>query len=455
MTRQFVLAPLVFALAFAASSTRVLAQGSPDRPPDASSAEPGAPKPPAAEGQNPPAAQPPADQEKDEKKEPATFTAGWRDGFVLQSEKGDFRLQIGVLLHADGRFAAGDETGIVNDTFLIRRLRPYLRGRFAQRFEFFLNPDFGGGTLVLQDAYIDTVFAPAFRLRVGKGKTPFGLERLQSVSSLLFFERAFPTALVPNRDVGIQVLGDISGGLVSYQAGVMNGVSDGASGDVDLGDSKDVAGRLVVRPSVRNTESPLRGLTLAIAGSAGRQSGALALPTFRTTEAMQPFFTYLGSAADGVRTRYSPQLSYFYKAFGGLAEYVHSEMPIRKGTVRSDVGHDAWQIAGSFVLTGEAATDSAAGVRPRANFDFGQGHWGAFQIAARYHALEVDEEALTLELATPGSIRKAAAWTAGLNWYLTPNFKYVFNYERTAFEGDADAERKPEHAFVFRTQIAF
>jgi phosphate-selective porin OprO/OprP len=169
----------------------------------------------------------------------------------------------------------------------------------------------------------------------------------------------------------------------------------------------------------------------------------------------QPYFSYAGAAADGVRTRYSPQLSYYYGTFGGIAEYVHSEVPIRKGAVREDIAHDAWQVAGSIVLTGEPATDAGAGVRPRANFDFGHGHFGAFQIAVRYHALRIADRAETLNLATPGSSLEAAAWTLGLNWYLTQNFKYVVNFERTVFDGGADGGRQPENAFVFRTQINF
>jgi phosphate-selective porin OprO/OprP len=386
---------------------------------------------------------------------PPPITGGWRDGFVLQSEKGDFRLQIGLLGHLDGRFGVGDDRELVPDTFLIRRLRPSLRGRLSQRFEFYLNPDFAGGTLVLQDAYVDTVFTPAFRVRAGKAKTPFGLERLHSASNLLFAERAFPTLVAPNRDLGVQVLGDLSGGLVSYQAGVFNGVPDGASADLDTGDSKDVAGRLVVRPFTGRSGSPLEGLGLAMAGSTGRQSGT-ALPTLRTPSLQRTYFSYgSGAAADGVRTRYSPQLFYYYKAFGGFAEYAHSEMPIRRGDLRTDIAHQAWQVAGSLVLTGEAATDSGAGVRPRTDFDFGNGHYGAFQIAARYHVLEIDRRAFALNLASPDASQRAEAWTIGLNWYLTRNLRYVFNYERVVFEGDSDRARQPEQAIVFRTQVNF
>jgi phosphate-selective porin OprO/OprP len=394
---------------------------------------------------------------QEQKPAPPVVTAGWRDGFFIQSADGDFRLQIGMLVHADGRFVPGDDRDAVTDTFLVRRARPSLRGRFAQRFDFLLAPEFAGGNLVLQDAYIDTVLSPAFRIRVGKAKTPFGLERAHSASNFLFLERGLPSSLVPNRDVGIQLLGDRASGTLSYMAGVMNGAADGASADVDTSDSKDVAGRVVVRPFAARTASVLRGLGVGLGLSAGRQSGAASLPSLRTTAAQQPYFSYNGNGAtaDGVRTRYTPQAIYYYKAFGGFAEYVHSALPIRKGATRADIGHEAWQVAASFVLTGEAATDAGAGIRPRANFDFGGGHPGAVQVAVRYHALEIDDLAFALDLPAAGSSRRASGWTLGLNWFLTPNFKYVANYERTVFDGGADGARPPEHAVAVRAQVNF
>jgi hypothetical protein len=59
-----------------------------------------------------------------------------QDGFAVQSANGDFRLQMGLLVHADGRFGLDDSNQAVVDTFAFRRLRPYLRGRFSRRFEF-------------------------------------------------------------------------------------------------------------------------------------------------------------------------------------------------------------------------------------------------------------------------------------------------------------------------------
>jgi phosphate-selective porin OprO/OprP len=380
--------------------------------------------------------------------------AGWQNGFFLQSADGQHRLQIGLLVHADGR-AALERVGAdaLAGAFAIRRLRFSARGRIADRFEFYLNPDFAGGTLVVQDAYVDTRFSNAFRVRVGKGKTPFGHERLQSAGNLLFLERASPTAIAPNRDVGVQVLGDVAGGRFSYAVAVGNGTPDGGSVETDTNDGKDLVARVVVRPFAGGSATPLGGFGVALAGSHGTQTGAGALPAYRTDILAQTFFSYAGAVADGTRVRYSPAVFYAYKSVGAFGEYARSDLPVRKADTRVEITHDAWQIAGSVLVTGESAGDGA--VRPAHDFDFGQGHWGAFQIAARYHVIKVDPRAAALGLATAGSSRRAAAWTVGLNWHLNPQLKYVLNVERYVFDDDPDGARAPETVVAFRTHLNF
>src|SRR4051794_28800558 len=145
-------------------------------------------------------------------------------------------------------------------------------------------PDFGQGTTVLQDAYMEARFNPAFRVRAGKFKPPVGLERLQSGADLLFVERALPTNLVPNRDLGVQISGDFAGGITSYQVGVFNGVLDGGSGEGDTNDDKVAAARLFFQPFVTGT-GPFKNLGFGIAGSSGNQSGtatAPGLPSYRS-----------------------------------------------------------------------------------------------------------------------------------------------------------------------------
>jgi len=59
---------------------------------------------------------------------PPAITAGWNDGFVIQSADGNNRLQIGAILQADGRFSL-DEPETIVDTFVLRKARPVLTGR--------------------------------------------------------------------------------------------------------------------------------------------------------------------------------------------------------------------------------------------------------------------------------------------------------------------------------------
>jgi phosphate-selective porin OprO/OprP len=148
-------------------------------------------------------------------KKAPVFTAG-REGFSLKSADGSYQLRIRGYLQGDGRFFADDQERANTDSFLLRRVRPILEGTVAKHFDFRIMTDFGGGTATVQDAYIDARFWPEAKLRVGKYKPPVGLERLQSGSELLFVERGLPTNLVPNRDVGAQIHGDLFEGAFRY-----------------------------------------------------------------------------------------------------------------------------------------------------------------------------------------------------------------------------------------------
>ncbi len=133
-----------------------------------------------------------------------------RDGFEVKSADNAFRLKLRGYLQVDGRFFLDDEELPATDSWVIRRARPVLEGTLFKFVDFKIMPDFGGGTTVLYDAYIEARFSKAARLRAGKFKPPVGLERLQSATDLLFVERAFPTGLVPSRDIGLQLGGELA-----------------------------------------------------------------------------------------------------------------------------------------------------------------------------------------------------------------------------------------------------
>jgi phosphate-selective porin OprO/OprP len=374
-------------------------------------------------------------------------TAG-EGGFAIQNNNGDYRLNVGMVAQVDGRFSLDSPKPITN-TFTIRKIRPTFQGRVAKFFDFKVMPDFGNGVTIIQDAYFDIRFSPKFRIRTGKDKTPIGYELLQGDAFLLFPERSLSSSLVPNRDIGIQAQGDLFANKVFYAAGVFNGIPDGTStsNELDVNSSKDAAARLVVQPfrSTGPLPGPLSGLGAQIGGSVGRQFGAL--PAFRTSVG-QTYFSYNASAAaSGDRKRLSPAVFYYYKGFGAFGEYMRSTQSVN----RSRITNEGWELTGSWVLTGEAASDR--GVRPRDLFDPTEGRWGALQLVGRYANLSVDGEAFTAGLAASNASRRAKSFTVGANWYPAGFIKQYITYERTKFTGGA--ERPTENVILVRSQIAF
>jgi phosphate-selective porin OprO/OprP len=392
-----------------------------------------------------------------EEKKPAEapkLTAG-SEGFVLQSANGDYKLQLRGYVHFDGRFFPSDEGRLAVDNFLLRRVRPILAGTVGRHFEFQIMPDFGMGTTVVQDAWLDVNYSPKARVRVGKFKSPVGLERLQSATALAFVERAYPTAIVPNRDVGVMLHGDLGGGVLAYAAGLFDGAPDGGSVDLDLADGKDVAGRVFLSPFKRGS-STLKDLGFGIAGTTGKQTGAL--PAYRSGGQVSLLTLVQGITADGTRNRLSPQLSFYSGRLGLMAEYAWSESWVQRASTgtRARFSGEAWQATATFTLTGEKASYSA--LRPAAAFEPGLGKWGALELAARVNGLEVGTEAFREGIVDPAkSVRRAFAWAVGLNWSLSRNVKQVLDFERTTFTGGAtdDADRPAENAFFIRTQVSF
>jgi phosphate-selective porin OprO and OprP len=410
--------------------------------------------PSAAEQDKPaepaPAAGKPADAGTP-KKNPAVSAT--EEGFFIQSESGDYKLQVRGYAQLDGRFFPGDDDNLSVDQFVLRRVRPIVQGTVAKYFDFNITPDFGVGTTVLQDAYLDVHTTSKLRVRIGKFKSPVGLERLQSATNLTFVERAYPTAIVPNRDVGIMVHGELAKGVVSYAAALLDGAPDGGSVDLDTNDGKDVAGRVFFSP-FKPGKSFLKDLGFGIGGTTGHQSGPLA--AYRSGGQVSIVTITQGVTADGTRNRYSPQLSFYSGPFGLLAEYAHSDSRVKKADgTHADLEAKAWQTTASFVVSGEKA--SYGGVRASKPFDPAKGQWGALEIAGRVNGLELGHEAFDASVVDGAkSVRKAFAWAVGLNWWLNRNIRALFDYERTTFTGGATGrDREPENAVFIRTQVAF
>lgn len=419
------------------------------------------------------------------------------------------------------------------DTSLLRRVRPTIEGKVAGKYGFRFTPEFAGGSASVVDAYAEAYLNPAFNIRAGKFKSFVGLERSQSGNDIKFIERSYVSnAILPNRDLGIALYGDVLDKKLNYAVGIVNGVNDGGniSTGTEYNGEREYTARLFASP-FKDSDSALAGLGFGVGATwtdfTGEQnlnftdtSSADAtrngLPSY-VTNSQQTFFRYGGNAiADGKRFRVSPQASYYNGPFGLITEYarvnqdvsltdrnnggsptatvasgavtVNSNTPLGylAGTNKS-LSHDAWQVAVSYLITGEDA--SFKGVKPKADFDLDKGGWGAWELVARYSEINLDRDTFKNRSgqfagenrsgASAGnsafadgtlSAKSAKSWTAGVNWYLNSNAKIALNYEQTSFDGGASngitgaaniaagrniKDRPDERALLARFQVAF
>ena len=405
-----------------------------------------------------------------------------QQGFSFGSPNGNFAVQLKGVVQMDSRTFFNDPAVVGNDSLLMRRVRPILQGTVFRDFDFLLVPDFAptSGPQIF-DAYVNYRYRPELQFQAGKFKVPIGLEQLVQDRDTLFNERSLVSALVPNRDVGFEVHGELFDEGISYAAGIFNGTSDGAnSGNVDFAGDQAYVGRLFFQPFKQAFAVVLQGFGFGVAGGyetmAATNTAGLSATTGGTlpgyfTDGQQQFFAYNPAdkavvVADQNHWRLSPQAYYYYGPFGLLGEYVISDQQVRRTGVApfrsAHLDNTAWEVTASWVLTGEDAA-YAGGVIPRRPFNPAEGGWGALQLLGRYAELDIDPAAFPAFADQNTSAHSAAAWSVGLNWFLNRNVLLKTSFSHTTFSGGggpgtsapATVTRKPENALFTRVQLAF
>ena len=447
------------------------------------------------------------------------FDAG-DNGFRITSADKKNQLRIGATIQTDyrnflGNTAAWNPSTSVNgpigpDSIFLRQARIVLEGYILKDIYFKIMPDFAqtsNTANMLPDAYVDFAYATQASLLVGKYKPSIGLERLQGDANTAFLERAFPTNLAPNRDMGIQVHGGFgmpgykaetapgpidNKNAFTYQVGITDGTGDsgnpygnGAQTSSSTGfataNNKEFDGRIFALPFQHSGYDWLEGFGIGLAGSFSSPDN-LVINAQRTPLGQSQFidYTQLNSTtqtgtrvitANGSSNRIYPQ-AYWYKGpFGVMGEYVASTQTLSTaGAGTSKVNNitqtnTAAQAQVSYVITGEDNTFE--GVKPIRNFDPFKGSWGALQLAARWSELNVDSD--TFKMIDPTkSASKATAGTVGANWFLNKNTLIRLDYEYVSFEGGAGtktgsggsttyniANRPSEQVLSTRFQLAF
>jgi len=418
-------------------------------------------------------------QEAAAQKPPGASVSADERGFAISSPDKAFELKLHALLQADARRVFySDDAGLRDkvDTFLLRRVRPIVDVTVLGLVDLRITPDFGNNTTALYDAYADAHPTPWLRLRAGKFKPPVGLERLQTDNYVPFIERSLDSNLSAQRDVGLELWGDIANAAVHYELAILNGNADGTITDIDNEHAKSYAGRLFLRPFQLGDLRALGDLGFGLAVSTGNEKGSGALtsgaatntwlPTFKSP-AQNTIYSFATNTTDPTQTvfashrhtRINPQLYYYNGPVGLLAEWVHEYQEVGKGATGGAVNNQAGHVTVSWVFGGDNGFD---GPRPRKPASWAAKELGAVELAARYAWLDLDDLGFTgSTFADPSkSVSAAKDWGVALNWWLNRNVKISGTWDQTSFTGGAGttkaaADRPTEKAGFARFQIAF
>lgn len=355
-----------------------------------------------------------------------------KGGIKITSPDKKFEASLGGRIHFDA-YAFDRDIAATTGTSDFRRARLTLAGK-AYGWDYKVEQDFAAGSNLdgLRDAYIATALAGG-KVTIGHFKPYRSMEELTSSNEILMMERPFASAtgLFSGRQfqqgVGYQRAGD------NYTAGVTVFNLRGAAGSRNEG--MGASGRVTFAPintdfntlhfggwaSLEDNNHGSADL-VATANYAGRRGPAQTIAT--TTGASRNTVTAYGLEAAG--------------SFGPLffqGEYVNASFGQPRG---GDQDVTTWYLQGSWLLNGgHKGYKAATGVFAAPKVD----KKGLWELTARYDSIENKDIAN----------REATSTILGVNYYVNPSLRFMFNY--TMGENEVTGDETKQYAV--RTQFSW
>jgi phosphate-selective porin OprO/OprP len=368
----------------------------------------------------------------------------WKEGLNFTTQNGDFKLKIGGRLMNDWFWSSEDDAikanvGEQEDGVEFRRARLYFSGLIYENVEYKLQLDFEGGDADFKDAYLGLTDFPLGKLRIGHFKEPFSLEELTSSKYITFLERALPNTFSPSRNTGVMLHNVASDERMTAAFGVFRDTDNYGEDSGDDG-GYNVTGRITALPIYENKGASL--LHIGAAYSFRNPDDSLSYDASPEAHLARDFVDTGTFASDRVDLL-GLEGAWVDGPLSVQGEYIMADADRITG---SCVGFDGYYVQASYFLTGEHRsykTSEAAfsRVKPKKNYSYSGGP-GAWEIKARYSELDLNDDNIT-----GGELNNV---TAGLNWYLNPNTKIMWDY----VHADKDTVGQAD-MFMMRLQFDF
>ena len=364
------------------------------------------------------------------------FNSIWNNGFKTTSSDGDFKLKFGGRIMFDYAFWNTNVNG-TDESFSgseFRRVRLFNSGQVYKNVKYKVQFDFDGDGASFKDVYIEITKVPFVgNIKVGHFKEPFRLEALTSSKYMTFMERGLPIAFSPERNVGLMLHNSYMDNKLSIQAGIFqNGLSD-----EEQNGNRNITSRISYLPINNNDQL----LHLGIGFSSRKNSDNTYSVSTRPENHMGN--KLISASIENVEQTnlIGTEMAWVMGPLSVQGEYIMN-------TVDADETYNFTSYYGqiSYFLTGEKRKykNSLAGfdrVSPGKNL--GNDGMGALELAARYSSMDLSE-------ANGGILNDI---TLGLNWYLNPSTRIMFNYVMGV--ADVNSEDINENTLQMRMQIDF
>jgi phosphate-selective porin OprO/OprP len=310
----------------------------------------------------------------------------------------------------------------------------------------------GGSGVVLDKAYLSYSGFEPFKIWAGILSVRYSLDRATSNNNITFMERAAPVEVAAGIGAATRSGFGITANERQWWAGAF--LTGPASGRTSH-DARQTAatGRVVFLPVLTDSASLLIGGDVQYLFDA--PTGASELNLRDRIEMRIDGNRILGTGPlpiDSARVL-SAELAGTLGSFHFQGEYFDFNVERPPGNGPS-LNFSGYYIQGGYILTGEtrrysASSGSYGSVAPSRPFDWRMGDWGAWEIAARYSMIDLNDRDIF------GGRQENL--TLGLNWYVNSNMRFIFNYingkvdKRTDSGGDIGARYQAVGA---RMQIA-
>tara|TARA_R110002073_G_scaffold334528_1_gene524228 strand:- start:862 stop:2244 length:1383 start_codon:yes stop_codon:yes gene_type:complete len=388
-----------------------------------------------------------------------------KKGLVVKSAEGDFSMQVGGRLHADyfNHVDHGLASGVKPvDGTEIRRARIYLKGHAYNNFIYMIEADFAGNDVSMKDLFLTyTGFYAGFdaplELTLGNQKHAMSMEIQESSNDIMFTERSLVSALtVPyfDRALGVNLKGkgknwNVQGGF--YGDAVANG-----SKNTNEGYGFGIRGTfapIMEKNNILHLGANFGGRFTSDDNMVNTRSAAFA---YETTNGSDLRLLNTGTIAglDNVQT-VIVELAGMYGPLSFQSEFAKSKADRATG---SNLDFTAFYAQAGYTLTGESRTYEGSdgefkGLKPAKPFNLRNGSWGAWELAARYDQIDLEDDNVN------GGDGKRM--TVALNWYLNDNIRLMADYSRTFYIANGPivkldgSNANDIDVFTFRTQLAF